>query len=91
MTKQTMTTEALIELQRSITPGHWSWMGTKSDASSRVYLSAGVGHYAAWHSLTDPEESANARAIALVPELIAEVIRLREENATLSRKPSLTS
>ena len=84
-----MTTQTLIELQRSITQGEWiilpggdvcTTLKTEIDFGGTtgkrpVQLLVGkVNNY----TTQAPEPVANARAIALVPELIAEVIRLRE-------------
>ena len=85
-----MKTETLIELQRSITNGPWClthlpFMDCDNDIDLKgnngntlianfptLEKSEGVAH------TPSDEDSANLRAIALVPELIAEVIRLRE-------------
>lgn len=65
------TTQQLIELQRSIIEGPWlvSDDGTFPD---RKYC---VGR--AFYCVADVGNEADATAIALVPELLAEVIRLR--------------
>lgn len=76
-----MKTETLIELQRSITQGKWS-----------VFNSHEAGSKTVWQPNDDEPQhrkficdvpasdavDSDAAAIALVPELIAEVIRLRE-------------
>lgn len=84
-----MKTQQLIELQRSITQGEWTvlpggdvctTLKTEVDFGGTtgkrpVQLLVGkVNNY----TTQAPEPVANATAIALVPELIAEVIRLRE-------------
>lgn len=70
-----MKTETLIELQRSITGTRWiiDRAGVNvMDSTEPLYCLAQC------HENTLAKLQANARAIALVPELIAEVIRLRE-------------
>lgn len=71
-----MKTETLIELQRSITQGEW-----RIASDDKRALICGSGDFQtslAVVSASLPQANTNATAIALVPELIAEVIRLRE-------------
>jgi hypothetical protein len=74
-TKTNMKTETLIELQRSITGARWivDRAGVNvMDSTEPLYCLVQC------HENTLAKLQANASAIALVPELIAEVIRLRE-------------
>lgn len=77
-----MKTETLIELQRSITQGEWT-VSKKIPCFVEVAKDGqGMTMIADCSDCDDDrprsEDQTNARAIALVPELIAEVIRLRE-------------
>ena len=78
------TTQQLIELQRSITQGEWTLQQTsdatldiarQSDGIRSVISRTHLKHLADEHG---GSILANATAIALVPELLAEVIRLRQ-------------
>ena len=77
-----MKTETLIELQRSITQGEWKTFAKWEPYQQKPSVQCGTEQIALcqdYHSHCYTEEQVNnARAIALVPELIAEVIRLRE-------------
>lgn len=106
-----MKTETLIELQRSITQGEWSCnYGNGTNLTNDVTIWGDAGRVVIGELVEDlsfpmvsatSEMPANARAIALVPELIAEVIRLREalkgcadalyrENVAYGLSPSLS-
>ena len=69
------TTQQLIELQRRITSGGWASAYTVDN--SHIYA-GGNGRIATIPIRDDVEQMNNATAIALVPELLAEVIRLRQ-------------
>lgn len=69
-----MKTETLIELQRGITQGEWRLNNCQRTGMALIEDSKG-GDIAI---CDEGFPQHNARAIALVPELIAEVIRLRE-------------
>ena len=85
-----MTTPQLTELQRSITQGPWALMhlpffdsdlGIDLKGNNGNTLIANFPTLAKIDGLAytpSDEDAANLAAIALVPELIAEVIRLRE-------------
>lgn len=88
-----MKTETLIELQRSITQGEWR--AEKTFIVGERYIAElydwriadeNESQYKAINDALKVEWNANSAAIALVPELIAEVIRLRGENEALTRK-----
>ena len=67
-----MKTETLIELQRSITQGEWEAV---TGCDVEIYAGFRIATLCGGELTRD---KTNAEAIALVPELIAEVIRLRE-------------
>lgn len=79
MTPAAMTTEALTALLGAMTPGPWepfAW-GKHSGATAK---DADVAHCHGHHSLRpQSEEHANARAIALTPTLIAELLTARSQ------------
>jgi len=75
-----MKTETLIELQQSITQGEWKHDGA-GYGNIRPVKETGRNICTFTRQFSNDEwkqVNADARAIALVPELIAEVIRLRE-------------
>jgi len=86
------TTQQLIELQRSITQGEWKYKrgidgfnifrkdGEEfADEIAKAYMQLKESKTKINKYEQDlPPTEANATAIALVPELLAEVIRLRE-------------
>jgi len=80
-----MKTETLIELQRSITQGEWFKLERYTNSNAipiaRKREDNAFSIFAECNGLGgvtgQTEGDANATAIALVPELIAEVIRLR--------------
>lgn len=77
------TTQQLIELQRSITQGEWATAYT----GDSTYIYAETNERIATVSIRDSHEQMNnATAIALVPELLAEVIRLREALGAIANK-----
>lgn len=76
-----MKTETLIELQRSITQGEWMKASNSNPGYFPIVNSTGKWALAicSWPAGVNREQvESNQQAIALVPELIAEVIRLRE-------------
>lgn len=84
-----MKTTELIELQRSITQGKWK--RDDDELFRREIISQDAQWIVTVHSwntasksVQPSEAKANATAIALVPELLAEVIRLREALGTVS-------
>lgn len=82
-----MKTETLIELQRSITQGEWQV--ASNDFAKWVTNSVGKAQIAKAFQpagMSQQTFESNLEAIALVPELIAEVIRLR---VTLNESVSL--
>ena len=79
-----MTTDELKALLAETTPAPWNW---RLEDGPEWFLSPGVlkveGGMTDGTPMGDAIDRANARLIALAPDLLAEVIALREQNARL--------
>lgn len=79
-------TDTLAGLLADATPGPWTTEDTNSARLSMVAKSihpGSNGNTVCMGQIAGPDKEANARLIALTPELAAETIALRAENAAL--------